>query len=245
MLKSVGDQMILVEKLRRLGAREQALALCEDLVRETPDDPAPLRAAARIARDAGKPQLALPLLERAVALAPGCADLLCDLAVVLQEVGEDAGAEEAFLKAVAADPACRPARLALAEICEAEGRTRDAIRHLDILVGHDPAALEPRTRLTLLLAASGDKDRAAEVTRETMRYAELALADSYRRLQRQDPDTLADEKELERLAWSYALLSGALAGADIARFEERRGKIDAALKSYRRTVGVLTGGGKG
>jgi tetratricopeptide (TPR) repeat protein len=245
MLKPVGDQLILVEKLRQRGARAQALTLCEDLVREAPDDPAPLRAAARIARDAGKPQLALPLLERAVALAPGRADLLCDLAAVLREVGEDAGAEEAFVKAITADPACRAARLALAEICEAQGRMRDAIRHLDILVQHDPAALEPRTRLALLLTASGDDEHAAEITRDTMRHAEVALAESYRRIQRQGTDTPADDKELEQLAWSYTLLSGALAGADVARFEERRGKIDAALKSYHRAVGVLIGGGRG
>jgi tetratricopeptide (TPR) repeat protein len=244
-LKSAGDPMILVEKLRRLGAREQALAMCEDLIRETPEDPEPLWAAALIAREAGKPQLALPLLERAVALAPGRADLLCDLAAVLEEVGEDAGAEESFAKAVVADPACRRARLALAEICEGRGRTRDAIRHLDILVGHDPAALEPRTRLALLLAATGDEERAAEITRDTMRYAEIALADACRRIRSQGADTPADEKETERLAWSYALLSGALAGADIARFEERRGKIGEALRNYRRTLGVLIGGGSG
>lgn len=214
-------------------------------MREAPDDPGPLWAAALIARDSGRPQLALPLLERAAALAPGRADLLCDLAAVLQEVGEDAGAEETFMKAVADDPACRPARLALAEICEAQGRTRDAIRHLDILVRHDPAALEPRTRLALLLVASGDEERATEVTRDTMRYAEIALAEAYRRIQTPDRDTPADEKDVEQLAWCYALLSGALAGADIARFEERRGKVGAALKSYRRTLGVLLGGGIG
>jgi tetratricopeptide (TPR) repeat protein len=235
--------MILVEKLRQRGAHGQALALCEDLARAAPEDPEPLQAAARIAREAGKPQLALPLLERAVALAPGRADLLCDLAAVLQEVGEDAGAEETFARAVVADPACGPARLALAEMCEAQGRTRDAIRHLDILVEHDPAALEPRTRLALLLTANGEDERAAAIARDTMRYAEIALAEVCRRIRSHGADTPADEKEVARLAWSYALLSGALAGADIARFEERRGKVEAALRSYRRTLGVLVGGG--
>ncbi|MPY74304.1 MAG: tetratricopeptide repeat protein [Alphaproteobacteria bacterium] len=240
-MRSVRDQLLMVEELRQAGAREQALALCRDLVREAPRNPDPLRAAAQIALEAGRPQLALPMLERAAALAPHRADLHCDLAALLRDLGEDAGAEETFAKAVAADPACQAAQLALAEIYEAQGRVGDAIRHLDMLVGLNPAALQPRTRLALLLAASGEEERAAEITRETMRYAETALAESYRRIRSQGPGTPADEKDVERLAWSYALLSGALAGADIARFEERRGEIGAALRSYRRVLGVLIG----
>ena len=134
---------MLVEKLRRAGARDQALALCQDLVREAPDDPDPLRAAALISREAGQGQMAAPLLERAIDLAPGRADLLCDYAALLRDLGEDAGAEETFAKAAMLDPACHPAHLALAEIYEAEGRIGDAIRHLETLVALDPGALDP------------------------------------------------------------------------------------------------------
>lgn len=78
-LQSVTNQLALVEKLRRSGAYDEALALCQDLVAEAPDDPAPLMVAATISRDAGRPDLGLPLLERATALAPDRPDLLCDL----------------------------------------------------------------------------------------------------------------------------------------------------------------------
>ena len=33
-MRSVRDQLLMVEELRQAGAREQALALCRDLVRE-------------------------------------------------------------------------------------------------------------------------------------------------------------------------------------------------------------------
>lgn len=228
-----------MEKLRRTGAFEQALALCQDMVREAPEDPDPLQAAAAISRQAGQAQRALPLLERALELSPDRADLLCDLAALLQEVGEDAGAEETLVKAAAVDPAHGPAHLALAELYESQGRIGDAIRHLDILVSLDPAALDPRERLARLLDAAGQEERALGVKRETMRHAQAALAEAYGRIRDHGLQTPMYETDAERLAWSYALLNYTLAGTDVARFEERRGDVDAAVRSYRRTLGVL------
>jgi len=230
---------VLVEKLRRAGARDQALALCQDLVREAPDDPDPLRAAALISREAGQGQMAAPLLERAIDLAPGRADLLCDYAALLRDLGEDAGAEETFAKAAMLDPACHPAHLALAEIYEAEGRIGDAIRHLETLVALDPGALDPRERLARLLDAGGNEARALEIKRETMRYAQAAVGDAYAKIRGHSLHTPVYETDAERLAWSYALLNYTAAGADIARAEERRGDLDTAVKSYRRMLGVL------
>jgi tetratricopeptide (TPR) repeat protein len=231
--------LVLVEKLRRFGAHDAALALCQDLVHEAPEDPDPLHAAATISREAGQAQMALPLLERAVELAPDRADLLCDLAALLQEVGEDAGAEETFAKVLVLDPAFKPAHLALAEIYEAQGRTDDAIWHLDTVVGHEPGALDLRERLARLLDATGDGARALDVKRETMRYAQTALAEAYGRIRSHSLHTPIYETDAERLAWSYALLSYTLAGTDVARSEERRTDTNAAVRSYRRLLGVL------
>jgi tetratricopeptide (TPR) repeat protein len=231
--------LVLVEKLRRYGAHDAALALCQDLVHEAPDDPDPLHAAATISREVGQAQLAMPLLERAVALAPDRADLLHDLASLLQEVGEDAGAEETFVRVLALDPAFRPAHLALAEIYEAQGRTGDAIRHLDTMIRYEPGALDLRERLARLLDDTGDAARALDVKRETMRYAQTALAEAYGRIRSHSLHTPIYETDAERLAWSYALLSYTLAGTDVARSEERNGDVDAAARSYRRLLGVL------
>ena len=238
-LQSVRDQLVLVEKLRRSGAYDEALALCQDLVNEAPDDPDPLRAAAAISRDAGHPEMGLPLLERAAQLSPERADLHCDLAAALLEIGEDAGAEEAYAKAVAVDPKCRPGRLALAAIFEAQGRTDEAIRQFEALVTVDPAALEPRECLVRLLDDKGQWARALEIRRETMRQAQDAVTVAYERIRSHSLHTPIYEADEARLAWSYALLTYAAVGTEVARELERRGDRDAAAREYRTMLRLL------
>lgn len=60
--------MVLVEKLRRAGAATEALAICRDLIAETPDAAAPLLAAAEICDAEGYPDDAIRSFEAVVAL---------------------------------------------------------------------------------------------------------------------------------------------------------------------------------
>lgn len=62
--------MLLVEKLRRAGAATEALAVCRDLIAESPDAAAPLLAAAEICDAEGYPEDAIRSFEAAVALDP-------------------------------------------------------------------------------------------------------------------------------------------------------------------------------
>jgi len=239
-LQSVRDQLVLVDKLRRGGAYEEALALCQDLVAEAPDDPEPLRIAAAISKDAGHAALALPLLERAVELAPGRADLHCDLAAVLLEVGEDAGAEESYAKAVAVDPQCRAARLALAAIFDAQGRIDEAIRQFEALVALDPNELEPREALVRLLDETGRTERALDLRRETMRQAAAAVSAAYHRIRAHSLHTPLYEADEARLAWSHALLTYAAVGTEVARQVERQGDRGGAAREYRGMLWLLS-----
>lgn len=238
-LQSVRDQLVLVEKLRRGGAYEEALALCQDLVAEAPDDPEPLRVAAAISKDAGQSALALPLMERAVELDPGRADLHCDLAALLLEIGEDAGAEESYAKAVAVDPQCRPARLALAAIFDAQGRIDEAIGQFEALVALDPTELEPREALLHLLDEAGRSERALELRRETMREAAAAVSAAHERIRAHSLHAPVYETDEARLAWAHALLTYAAVGTQVARQVERKGDREAAAREYRGMLRVL------
>ncbi len=238
-LQSVRDQLVLVDKLRRGGAHEEALALCQDLVAEAPDDPEPLRVAAAISKDAGHAALALPLLERAVTLVPERADLHCELAAMLLDIGEDAGAEESYARAVSVDPQCRPARLALAAIFDAQGRTDEAIEQFEALVALDPTELEPREALVRLLDETGRTERALDVRRETMRQAASAVAAAYHRIRAQSLHTPVYEADEARLAWSYALLTYAAVGTEVARRIERQGDREGAAREYRGMLRLL------
>jgi tetratricopeptide (TPR) repeat protein len=231
--------LVLVEKLRRGGAHEEALALCQDLVAEAPGDPEPLRVAAAISRDAGRISLGLPLLERAVQLAPERAELHCDLAAALLEIGEDAGAEDSYAKAVAVDPECGPARLALAAIYDAQGRTDEAIEQFEAIVALDPAALEPREALVHLLDDTGHFTRARELRRETMRQAAEAVAAAYDRIRAHSLHSPVYEVDEARLTWSHALLTYAAVGTEVARGLERQGDRQAAAREYREMLRLL------
>jgi Tetratricopeptide repeat len=237
----VRDQLVLVDKLRRGGAYEEALALCQDLVAEAPDDPEPLRVAAAISKDAGHSTLALPLLERAVKLAPEQADLHCDLAALLLEIGEDAGAEESYAEAVSVDPECRPARLALATIFDAQGRIDEAIAQFEALVALDPTKLEPREALLHLLDEAGRSERALELRRETMRQAAAAVGAAHERIRAHSLHAPIYETDEARLAWSHALLTYAAVGTQVARQIERRGEREAAAREYRGMLRLLAG----
>ena len=103
----------------------------------------------------------------------------------------------------------------------------------------DPAALDPRERSPGCSTQRAGNERAMEVKRETMRYAQAAVADAYAKIRGHSLHTPVYETDAERLAWSYALLNYTAAGADIARAEERRGDLDTAVESYRRMLGVL------
>lgn len=234
----MNDQLVLVEKLRRSGAYDEALALCGDIVSEAPDDPDPLILAAAISRDAGRPDLGLPLLEHATALAPDRADLFCDLAALLLELGEDAGAEEAYARAVAADSASRTALLGLIDLYETQGRIGEAVSSLGLLVGQDETVLETRERLARLLDLIGDDARAADVRRETMRHAQDTVREAFGRIREHSSDTPIYEVDEARLSWSYAVLTYAAAGADLARSVERTDP-KAAVQSYRSMLQVL------
>jgi tetratricopeptide (TPR) repeat protein len=238
-LQSVRDQLVLVEKLRRSGAYDEALALCQDLVGEAPDDPEPLRAAAAISREAGHTQMALPLLERAARLAPERADVHCDLAATLLEAGEDAGAEDSYARAIETDPDCAPAHLGLASIFEAQGRADAAIREYEAAIACNPTALAPRESLLRLLDAAGQSERAHALRRETMRQARDDLGDAYDRIRSESLHTPVYESDEARLAWSHALLTYAMAGTDIARDLEQRGDSKAAVQEYRGMLGVF------
>jgi Tfp pilus assembly protein PilF len=88
-----------------LGHEEEARRWTERAIEIDPDSPETLRVQANIASDYDwNAPAAREALERAIAAAPGDADLYNELGLVLYDDGDEAGGRDAFERAIALDP---------------------------------------------------------------------------------------------------------------------------------------------
>lgn len=129
-------------------APEEVIAVLEDIARQQPRDPEPLKHLAMVRRANADLDGAVETLRKAVALAPERADLWADLgeALVGQAKGEvDAQARAAFAEALARDPRQASARYHLAKARIAGGDLKGGLEDWRALLA-DMAPQDPRRR---------------------------------------------------------------------------------------------------
>jgi tetratricopeptide (TPR) repeat protein len=118
---------------------------------------------------AGRSAEALPLLERAVAAAPGYAAGHFNLGVALNETGEKARALEQFQAAVAARPDYFEAQSSLALALGEAGQSAEALSHFETAVRLKPESAEALCNLGQALAQFDQPQPAMDRFRDALR----------------------------------------------------------------------------
>lgn len=234
------DRLNEVEALRRRGRLGDAMAACQELLQQAPEDLRLLLLAAAISRDGQHYIRAASYLDRVLAAAPSRAPVYGEAARIWRQCGNRSGAIDAYRHALRVDPTWAPAHVELAEMQSEDGLVEEAIYHLKIAIAVDPDKLDARERLAALLEGAGEGPQALELRRETMRRARRKIASDYTRIRTPAVPASPRTMQRHRLSWAHALLVYGTSAVGVAKFEEEAGGgIDAAASMYREALAVL------
>ena len=161
----------LAKALAIAGLRDEAIETYESVLADEPRSPAYLQQLARLYKEAGTPDRALPLLARAAEIAPLRADLQEETAFALEQSGRTEEAMASYRKALEVDGKSVVSRARLAELMFKQGQKAEAVSLVRGGLEQAPDAAELHKSLGGLLERSGDARAAAAAYRE---YARLA-----------------------------------------------------------------------
>ncbi|OSM02326.1 tetratricopeptide repeat protein [Magnetofaba australis] len=153
-------------QLRAQGRGVEALAKAQEAARLGPDQPDILQLLAVLHLEQGDPKRGLPLLERAVQLAPN-AEKLFNLGIAREESGQWETAIAAYEQALALDAARSDIRNNLAMALAAVNRLAEAEATLREVLAREPGQLAASNNLGIVLRKRGRLDEAQTL------YAEL------------------------------------------------------------------------
>lgn len=190
---------------------ERALQKAQAAVKARPDDWPNYAQAGALLLALGRTAEALPLLRRALEMAPEQPHVLNNLAAALRKSGDDREAEALLERAVALDPSYRDAAGNLARLLAAGGANSvdEAIHRLRRAVALDPNLIDARSRLGNALLVVGRVEEARTCFISAIEGAPQ-FAQLYRYLAQTDPLALTDE----HLAAAQSLLQTELHIAD-------------------------------
>ena len=155
-------------ELYKAGHREEALALAEQVLRDTPDDCAALNLAGVILFEAGRLEEAEHRLSRLVALDPLFAQARINLAVVMQARGAQREAAAQFCAVCVLAPDDPDTQNRLGTLLHGLGNYDGAVRHLRHaarLLAENPSQ---KVLLAVALLSNGAHADAIEVLTETL-----------------------------------------------------------------------------
>jgi Flp pilus assembly protein TadD len=136
-----------------------------------------LLAQALASRRAGRAEEAERVLYRALALAPGSAEVQLHLGDLFRELGRHEAALDCCREAVRLAPDSAQARNNLGNACRAVGREDEALEHYRQAVALDPALPEAHFNLAVALQKRGDKAEALRCYRVALQgRPDLAVA---------------------------------------------------------------------
>jgi tetratricopeptide (TPR) repeat protein len=143
MIPSAPAHLAAAQAYRRLGVKDQAFDHLQQALVLDPAHASAYDLSARIWRDWGMPDLALPDAHRAVHFAPTSGAARNTLGTILFKLGYRKQAEQAFQEALAAEPNAWYAAQNLCDVIMRDGRTLEAIaacRHAESLTRAAPKA---------------------------------------------------------------------------------------------------------
>jgi predicted O-linked N-acetylglucosamine transferase (SPINDLY family) len=162
------------ERFFAQGRVEEAHALAATLLERDADDPKALSLMGRIALAALKPNIALPLLERALAAHPDDGPGQLALGRCLRAMDKPGQAKPHLAKAVDLLPLDVDAHFQLAELSEGLGEIAEARRHYETARGLAPDLAAIPLALARLEQGQGDQEKAERLYREALAVAPSA-----------------------------------------------------------------------
>lgn len=127
-----------------------------------PDCIEALRGLAALHRQRKAPQEALPLLQKALILAPDRPELYNELGMVFQDLGDFAKAASFHQRALKAAPGFVPAHINLGVAYKRQGKTNDAIAAYRAALALQPHSAAAHNNLGNLLRLAGELDQARQ-----------------------------------------------------------------------------------
>lgn len=142
------------------GRMREAEAICRDVLRKATDQPEALHRLGIIAWQTGRPDVALDLLHRAVALRPQADDYHHDLGNVLQSRGRLDDALACYRRAAALAPAHADAHFNAGTVLQQQGRADEAAACYAEALAHAPDLADAHINLGTLHESAGRLDQA-------------------------------------------------------------------------------------
>jgi tetratricopeptide (TPR) repeat protein len=236
--RSQGDRHLQREYalvLHALGATARAREVLQRHGREHPGDVHALGAQAEVEASAGAPAHARRLIEEGLAADPGSPQFLVALGRLAAQQGAADEADRCFEMALDAVPGSASVLNVWAEALAGEGRLQDAVPRLERAIGVEPWNARHHVDLARVHRSAGHLDQAREAVQAALQVDPGS------------PQGLEVRAEIEAAAgaWDIAgeLAGAALAEAEtsgirhlLARIEEHRGRLTAAIPHLRRAL---------
>jgi tetratricopeptide (TPR) repeat protein len=150
---------------------EKASALIEEAMSLSPQDPAPLREAFRIALTGNRTAKAEMYLERLEELTPKDPEILPLAAELAERRGRTEEAEELLVKAIEQAPTTWQYRDRLAVLLAGQGRIDEARLQIDTILKQDSNNVWAQERLGNLELSYGDPERAEQIYRGLLKHS--------------------------------------------------------------------------
>lgn len=157
--------------LQRAGQLAEARSLCLSLLNLFPDDVEILLISAQTELQAGVPETAIRLLDRALSKAPGSAAALYNRGVALQSIGRLDEALQSYSDAVAREPAHANAHYNRGVLLQQLGRNDDAVASYIAAAQAQPNYVDALFNLGLLLNQLKRFSEAVEAFDKALRLA--------------------------------------------------------------------------
>ena len=218
--------------LHQAGRLDQAERLYHALLERQPDEVNALHLLAVLRQQQGRAAEAVPLFERALALAPGVAAIHGNYGNALQALARTEAAAEQYRRALALDAGFVDARYNLARLLKETGRFAEAVEAFDAVLAAEPRAVAVLNEAGLALQELGRFEAAAARFR-----AALALAPDQAELHHNLGNVLYQASDLVGAAASLrqalvlrpGLVETAIALGNVAKAQDRP---EAALDCY-------------
>jgi tetratricopeptide (TPR) repeat protein len=162
------DVLSRVEAHRAAGELEEAAALCQRVLGETPGSAPAWRALAGIARQVGNRDAVLGLLRRAATQCPEDAAIVNDLGVAFYDRGDLATAADCYRRAVALDPTDPAAWCNLAIARAEQGDLPGAIEACEAALLREPDCVAAHYNLGNIRKDFGQREPAVEAYRRAV-----------------------------------------------------------------------------
>ena len=222
----------------RAGRREQAEALCRQILQSEPRHGHALHLHGVIAHQAGRNEQAAALIAQAIAVLPESASFYSNLGVVLVAQGKLDEAVAAYGWAIALRPDLPDAHNNLGNTLRERGDLDAAIEHFRTALSLRPGFAEAHNNLAGALAAKREFDAAVDACREAIRLRP-ALSEAYHNLGGALQGLGRWEEAIEAYRAALALRPDYVeVYNNLGHALRERGSLDESIQAYRKALSL-------